>query len=233
VYLAEGVRWAEEALRFPGAVELWVASPRLGSADRGAAALARLRELSCPGFSVPDAIFEALADTRSPQGVLLVLRRSPAPSAAPPAPGLWLVAVGIQDPGNLGGLARTARALGAAGLVAWGGADPFHPRAVRASAGALLDLPVAEPGSQVEVERFLRRLDARAAVPRGGVDPRTLDWPETCALVLGGEAGGMPAALERACRARVSLPMRPGSDSLNVGAAAAALLALLLPLPSR
>jgi TrmH family RNA methyltransferase len=128
---------------------------------------------------------------------------------------------------------RTARALGAAGLAAWGGADPYHPRAVRATAGALLDLPILEPATEQQLARLLRGVDARAAVPRGGADPRDLTWSGPCALVLGGEAEGLPEGLAAACRMRVSLPMRSGSDSLNVGAAAAALLALVLPSPRR
>lgn len=230
MYLAEGVRWAEEALRTPAAIELWVAAPLLTRTPRGAAARTRLQDLPCPGFEVADSLFETLSDTRAPQGVLIVLRRSALSSAAASslATGVWVVAVGVHDPGNLGGLARTARALGAAGLVAWGGADPFHPRAVRASAGALLDLPVLEPRSQDEAARLLRSVEAREAAPRGGADPVSLDWSGPCALVLGGEAEGVPATLSAACRSRVTLPMRPGSESLNVGAAAAALLALAL-----
>jgi len=251
VYIAEGVRWVEEALAARAPIEAVLVSPGLGRNERGARARAALAVLRCERFEAPDALLEAVGHAHTAQGVILLLRRpddslsdlaaraSPAPArsparAVPPggtasleAAGPWVVACGVQDPGNLGGLLRTSRALGAAGFITGGGADLFHPRAVRASAGALLDLPVASAAGTEELVGFLRGLDARAAVPRGGADPRQFTWNGRSALVLGGEGAGLPPAVEQACNGRVSVPMRAGSESLNVSAAAAALLAVI------
>jgi TrmH family RNA methyltransferase len=233
VYLAEGVRWAEEALSVPRHLVAVLVSARLSQGERGLRLRERLGRLPCERYEVSDAIFDALGDARTPQGVLLLLRQPVATLAAlgriaGARPGsLCVVAVGVQDPGNLGGLVRTARALGASGFACHGGADLFHPRAVRASAGALLALPVAQASGLSELAEFLRGIEARAAVPRGGSDPGALDWSRPGALVLGSEAAGLPPEIEASCRGRVSLPMSPGCESLNVGAAAAALLALV------
>lgn len=236
VYIAEGIRWAEEALSRAGAIEAVLVSPVLERHERGRRLRQRLARLSCPRHEAPDDLLDAAGDVRTPQGVVLLLRRPDDSLGAlmerpvgRSRPGIWVVAVGVQDPGNLGGLLRTAHALGAAGFVGWGGADLFHPRAVRASAGALLRLPAARARGQEELLAFLRTLEARAAVPRGGEDPRHLDWGGRRAVVLGSEGVGLPPDIEAACAGRVSVPMRAGSESLNVAAAAAALLAMILP----
>jgi TrmH family RNA methyltransferase len=237
VYLAEGVRWAEEALGIPDAIAAAMVSPRLSQSERGRRLLRKLAALPCPRHESSDRLLDGVAESRSPQGVVLLMRRPPdrmlawLRGALDPA-GLWVVSVGIQDPGNQGGLARTAWALGASGMVCHGGADLFHPRAVRASSGALLHFPVGQVGSEEELHEFLRSVEARAAVPSGGEDPRRLDWSGRCALVLGSEAHGLPESVRAACVARVSVPMSAGSHSLSVGAAAAALLALIGAVPA-
>ncbi len=234
VYIAEGVRWAEEALEHGAEIDTALVSALLARSGRGKKVREGLARLDCARFEVPDEVLSSTGDVRTPQGVLLVLKRPDdslgvqierAGGAA--REGIWVVAVGIQDPGNLGSLLRTARALGAAGLVAFGGADLFHPRAVRASAGALLDLPAAQGRDEQEVLSFLRSRQAWAATARGGRQPRAVRWSGRQALVLGSEGAGLPPAIEAACAGRVSVPMRSGSESLNVTAAAAALLALI------
>ncbi|MEE8536436.1 MAG: RNA methyltransferase [Acidobacteriota bacterium] len=234
VYLAEGVRWAREAISDPEMIAAAVVSPRLGGSDQGCSLRRRIEKLACPCYEIPDRLLDAVAESRSPQGVILVMRRPPdrlqdwLRGATEPC-GLWVVSAGIQDPGNLGGLVRTAWAFGAAGFLCHGGVDLFHPRAVRASAGALLHLPVGRATNEKDLQAFLGTVEARAAVARGGKDPRRLDWRGRCALIMGSEAHGLPAAVESACAVQVSVPMRARCHSLNVGAAAAALLAMIGP----
>jgi len=232
VYLAEGVRWTREALSTPDAIAAAVVSARLRGSDEGRSLCRRIEALACPCYETPDRLLDVVAESRSPQGVLLVMKRPPDRlqdwlGDSPQPTGLWVVSVGIQDPGNLGGLVRTAWAFGAAGFLCHGGADLYHPRAVRASAGALLHLPVGGTTDEKSLQAFLESVEARAAVASGGKDPRRLDWRGRCALIMGSEAHGLPVAVESACAAQVSVPMRVPCHSLNVGAAAAALLALI------
>jgi TrmH family RNA methyltransferase len=134
---------------------------------------------------------------------------------------------GVQDPGNLGAIVRVAEAAGASGVVgASGSADFFHPRAVRASAGSVLRIPVS---GRVSFEPFAA--DAKAAgrsiagaVAEGGDDPFVEPIPARSVLVVGSEGRGLPAGAYRYLDRRLTIPMEDPVDSLNAAVAAALLL---------
>jgi TrmH family RNA methyltransferase len=173
-------------------------------------------------------VLERIADSRTPQHLLAVARRRDVPVEeifGRPGPVVFLF--GLQDPGNLGAVVRVAEATGCAGVAAAAGsADFFHPRAVRASAGSVLRIPVS---GRVSFEPFAR--DARergrvlcGAVPAGGDDPFAAPPPESSVLVVGSEGGGLPAGAYRYLDRRLTIPMRPPVDSLNAAVAAALIL---------
>jgi len=120
----------------------------------------------------------------------------------------------VSDPGNVGTVVRTASAL-AGGSVALGPdcADPYGPRAVRASMGAVFTQPLVRAGVEETPE-------PRAALVAHGGEPleRLADAATLC---LGAEREGLPEAVLERCEARVTIPLRPGAESLNVAAAAA------------
>ena len=144
----------------------------------------------------------------------------------PPSLGLYLA--GVSDPGNVGSLIRTASALGCDWVaIGSGSADAAHPRAVRGAMGATFTVPILEtvrPEDLATREGFL----VVEAVSSGGQPPWTIDLTGPLVLAMGAEraglaeVGGALAPPERTVA--VTIPQAPGSDSLNVGAAAAALL---------
>jgi TrmH family RNA methyltransferase len=157
-----------------------------------------------------------------------VVRRSPfdLSSLVSKGPTLLLLAHGVQDPGNLGSMLRTALALGTDALVALEGcADPHSSRAARAAMGALFRLPVLT-GSAAPVLLALRAagLSLVAADTRGTTRPEAVDLKRPVALVVGSEGRGLPEAILTQATARVRIPMAPRASSLNVHAAATALL---------
>ncbi|HEY7111288.1 MAG TPA: TrmH family RNA methyltransferase [Thermoanaerobaculia bacterium] len=177
---------------------------------------------------VSRAVLERIAETKTPQHLLAIVKRrdvSVAELFARPGPLVFLF--GLQDPGNLGAVVRVAEAAGGAGVAAApGSADFFHPRAVRASAGSVLRLPVS---GRVSFEPFAR--DAReagrvlcGAVPAGGDDPFAAPPPTESVIVVGSEGAGLPAGAYRYLERRLTIPMRPPVDSLNAAVAAALLL---------
>jgi TrmH family RNA methyltransferase len=177
---------------------------------------------------VSRAVLERLADARTPQHLLAVARRRDvAVDEIFRRPGPVVFLFGLQDPGNLGAVVRVAEATGCAGVVAAAGsADFFHPRAVRASAGSVLRIPVS---GRVAFEAFAR--DARqagralcGAVPSGGEDPFASPPPASSVLVIGSEGTGLPAGAYRSLDRKLTIPMRPPVDSLNAAVAAALLL---------
>ncbi len=177
---------------------------------------------------VARAVLERLAESKTPQHLLAVVRRRDVPAAEilrRPGPVVFLF--GIQDPGNLGAVVRVGEAAGCAGVVAAAGsADFFHPRAVRASAGSVLRIPVS---GRVSFEPFAT--DARqagreicGAVASGGENPFEAPVPASSVLVIGSEGAGLPAGAFRYLDRKLTIPMRPPVDSLNAAVAAALLL---------
>lgn len=180
-------------------------------------------------LTVTPEVFAALTQVSAPQGVLGIAPRPPeAPlSSHPDAHTLAVVLDAIQDPGNVGTIVRTAVACGATIVVACGPtADPFGAKALRASAGAAFQTPIACVGGAEEVEAALRPAGVRIVVADAHApSPATpATWTRPLALVLGGEAAG-PAPVWRAHGAlAVRVPVLGPVESLNVAAAAAVLL---------
>lgn len=227
-YVAWGLHLAQEALRARASLRRVFAGPRLRDSREGRDLLARLGEAGVPILRTTTRILESIAEGSGDQGILLVCARpdhDPSHLLLPSVP-LVLATHGVQDPGNLGSILRTALALGASGLIALPGcADPFGSRAVRAAMGAQFALPVAAAG----VDRFLTlaraaRLPIVAADPAGAETPPRIDLGRPTVLLLGGEGGGLPGELLGAAERRVRIPMAHGVESLNVHAAASALL---------
>lgn len=182
--------------------------------------------LPFPALEVEPALLDEVADSDSPRGILATTRIPRGGAEALPLvdDGVYLYLEGLQDPGNLGALARVAEASGAIGLATSAASvHPNHPRALRASAGSLLRLPVASSTSPPELERRLRPLEPRwaALVPRGGSDlyGASLDGPMV--IVAGGEGGGLSESTRRRCASWLTLPVAPPVESLNVTVAAA------------
>ena len=140
---------------------------------------------------------------------------------------LVLVLVGVQDPGNVGTLLRSAEAFGATGAVACRGtAHPLSPKALRASAGSALRLPLLAAAEDASVLARLREAKLRifAATIDGGESPGELDFCVPCALLVGNESSGLPAAMASAADQRVRITLAEGVESLNAGVAGAVLL---------
>jgi TrmH family RNA methyltransferase len=228
--LAEGVRLIEEALatgiKFRGAA----VAPALEGTTRGKALKAALEHASVPLVEVSDRELVELADTEHPQGIVAAIEppRWSLADLSTGAGSVTLVLDGVQDPGNVGTILRTALALGGAGVVALKGTAELHnPKVVRGSMGALFRLP-AVSASETELIAWIadRGLDLWVADARGeAVPPRTTAASRRpIALTLGSEGAGVSAALAAKAARRVGVPLAPGAESLNVAVAAGILL---------
>jgi TrmH family RNA methyltransferase len=175
---------------------------------------------------------ERLGDVQASQGIVAVAA-SPGGGAQDPAvAGRLLLLDRVQDPGNVGTLLRTAAWFGIDHAVAGPGTADFHgPKVVRASMGAIWDIALSESSDLAALVARLRAADFEVwgADMRG---TRLADWTPAArsALVLGSEAAGLSAAVRDACTGTVTIPATGhirGTESLNVGAAAAILMARL------
>jgi RNA methyltransferase, TrmH family len=239
----EGVRLVEEALRSGCRIAAVLFSENGERYRERLAPLVGRPEIAFPVLLTTDRLFEGLADTEHPQGVAALveprvtmfddLLRAPAGSCSP----LLVVLAGVQDPGNVGTILRTAAAFGATGAAIAasgqsGTASPFSPKALRASAGAVLHLAVLSGTplpilmTQLKVAGF-RTLASSVHEPESGEQPLLapweVDWCEASALLVGNEGSGLPVEVERSADARIRIPMASGIESLNAAAAAAVL----------
>jgi RNA methyltransferase, TrmH family len=176
--------------------------------------------------SVTAGVLAAISPVRQPSGVVAIAtpRRASLEDAFGPAPQLMFLLTDVQDPGNVGAIVRAGEACGVTGIVAGEGtADPYGWKALRGSMGSTLRVPVAARVPLVEAARAARARGVRlvAAVPRGGEPLRNADLRTPSAVLLGGEGSGIPDSLLRQADARITIPMRPPVESLNVGVAAA------------
>lgn len=133
-----------------------------------------------------------------------------------------IVLENVQDPGNVGTVIRTAAAMGMGAVILVGDcADPFGPKAVRSTMGAVFRQPVLEMGVE-ELGDFLAERDIKlcgAALSEGAADIRTVE-ARGIAVAIGSEGRGLSPELLERCSGRLKIPMEPGSESLNAAVAA-------------
>ena len=221
----EGARLVEEALR--SGLEV----PAVLVSETGARHLARIAGMVGAGTQVlqtSDRLFATIADTRTPQGVaaLVRVRQASFDDVVRGVP-LVVVLVGVQDPGNVGTAVRSAEAFGASGVIASRGtADLFSPKALRASAGSGLRVPILAGMAESIALAQLRVAGVKiyAASLSGGVAPGEADLRGPVALLIGNEGAGLPEEIERSADARISISVAEPVDSLNAGVAASLLL---------
>lgn len=230
--VAEGPHLAAEALAAGWQPVAAFATERWAARPAAANLAAVLRRALAPGptpvpagwFWVPEAVMEVLAGTATPQGLVAVFAPPPAPPPPPPA---WtLVLDGVQDPGNVGALARCLFAFGGPGSLLLAGPDAAHPfgdRALRASAGAAFHLRHERAAGGLPAALSALPVPRVALCPRGGTPLPEADLRPPLALVVGGEGGGLRPEVASLCRP-VTIPLRPGAESLNVACAAAVAL---------
>ena len=181
------------------------------------------------GVEVLDRLFEQVAQTQNPQGIAALVEL-PTYNLETILAGrnlLLLVACGLQDPGNLGTLIRSAAAFGASALLTLHETvSPFNPKAVRSSAGAIFHLPVLVGLAVNELVHRLRaarvRIIAADRHSRASLDQA--DLKGSLAIMVGREASGLSPEITREASLLLSIPIRPGMDSVNAATAAGVFL---------
>jgi TrmH family RNA methyltransferase len=226
--IAEGLRVLQEASKYNAIIETAVISEQFGNSGPEAELLRNWQRQKVDLLKVDEKLFKSISDVCSPQGAIALARLPLFPLAEAPAgpDSLILFACGIRDPGNLGTLIRSAAAAGAS-LVCTspGTVSPRNPKAVRASAGALFRVAIAE---EVDTESFLnhcRRHDIRVyrTDVQSGIPHTRADFRMPCALALGNESQGVSGNQWNESPA-VRIVMAEGVESLNVAMAGTVLL---------
>ena len=210
-FLVEGVRMVREALSSSFAVRALL----LRDGDHPDLPLPE----GVPVFLLPEHVFASVCDTRTPQGVAAVLDRKTEEARGP-----RLVALdGVQDPGNVGTIIRTADAAGFDGvLLSRDCADLFSPKVLRSTMGSVFRMGFSFPDDLPAALRELRgrgwsvlssQLDGDPFYERSGVSPSFV-------LIVGNEGNGVSEPVRAEATHRLRLPMRGGAESLNAAVAA-------------
>lgn len=230
-FLAEGPQAVGEALEQPGVVrELFATRP---AAERHSHLIAAAERSGVPIHLVSGEVFDSLAQTVTPQGVLAVCRFVDVPFGEVVASGPLLVALlaHVRDPGNAGTVLRCADAAGSDAVVFTDASvDVYNPKCVRASAGSLFHLPVSVGVPTIEAANAFRaegltvlaadgsgELDLATATSRGLLSGPTV-W------IFGNEAWGLPREVRSLAHAVVRVPVFGRAESLNLATAAAVCL---------
>jgi TrmH family RNA methyltransferase len=224
-FLIDGRREIERAL--VGKIEIEEAFVKEGADEALATLVEKLRGTQTKILVTAPAPFERLAFGERDEGVVVVAKtpRCDLASLALPENPLIAVLEGVEKPGNVGAVLRTADAAGiSAVIIADGGTDLFNPNAIRASLGAIFTVPICAASSP-EVLAWLqqRGIAIFAARVDGAVDYASVSYCGPSAIALGSEAHGLTPVWQPPEVTAISLPMLGVVDSLNVSATAAAL----------
>ena len=176
-------------------------------------------------FEINGDVAKKLSDTENPQGVFCVCGADSG-KADLDFGGKYLALENLQDPSNLGAVSRSAEALGLDGLIVSGGCDVYNPKALRASMGSLLRLPVIRTESLCALLEGAKAngMQTLASVPRSdAADIRSVPMDGGVICCVGNEGSGLSQQVIEACTAAVTIPMKGRAESFNASAAAAIL----------
>ena len=172
-------------------------------------------------------LFERAAQTKTSQGILAVVSKTPETPSDPPAGSNILILDKLQDPGNLGTIIRTADAAGYGGIIAVKGTgDIYSPKVVRAAAGSLFRVPVRYADTEADALDLARSWGKKVFCTAFDTDTMyyDADMSKDAAIVIGNEGNGVSETFIREADEAIKIPMRGDIDSLNAAVAAAVIM---------
>jgi TrmH family RNA methyltransferase len=233
LFLVEGITHVAAAIEAGATVEYICYAPALlaSAFANDLIAQAAARNIAC--YPTSPEVFEALSEKENPAGLIAVVRKpiSNLKSLISNLQSWYVALVSPQDPGNIGAILRTIDAVGASGLLLLdGGADPFHPNAVRASMGALFRAPVVS-ATFGEFVAWAKEggCTVIGSSAHASLDYRAADYKRPLALLLGSEQKGLSPEQRGVCSQMIRLPMQGKVNSLNLAVAAGVLLYAMRP----
>jgi TrmH family RNA methyltransferase len=226
----EGVRLCEEALRAGLSFDFVLFAPSLETDARGSRLLAGLREVCARVSAADEGVLESVSDTKTPQGLVAVVRRpesGPEVLEASRSTPRVVILHRANNPSNAGAALRVAEAAGATGVISTkGSADLFSPKSLRGSMGSAFRVPVWAGAALDEALAWCAARGIRAVATdlKAEKTHTEIDWTGPRAVVLGPEAGGLSDEETRACDESLRIPMRAPVESLNLATALSVIL---------
>ncbi|MBE6753525.1 MAG: RNA methyltransferase [Ruminococcaceae bacterium] len=227
-FIAEGVRLCMEALE--NGCEICELLYTEDAYLRYNESISKLEEAAKQCYLITEEIADKIADTVTPQGVFVVcaMKHMSISLEKIKTDGQYILLENLQDPSNIGAIFRTAEALGLDGaFLTTDCCDPFNPKAMRASMGALFRLPYLVVGDAVKTMGDLKARNMRpiASVPDDTVTKIvSVRFFRGAIMCIGNEGKGLTEKLKNVCGERVTIPMNGRAESLNAATAAAILM---------
>ena len=221
----EGERLIESCLESP--LKLVACFHPTDLTKRSEAIVNELRERDCPTHATIEAVLATVSDTVNPQGIILIAER-PRYMLSQVLTAPLLVGIdAVQDPGNFGAIVRTAEAAGAGGILALkGSVEAFAPKTLRSAMGSAFRLPILTDVESEDLLQAARRHGLRVVATSAAAETvyTDYDWRQSSLVFFGNEGNGVsPELLERS-DVQLRIPLCAPVESLNVAAAAAAIL---------
>ena len=218
-FIVEGPHACEEVAQSHAVVQCVIIRDDAEKRSRDCASVFAQRGV--PVYATGNRDMERMSDTSTPRDILTVVA---IPEAGPLGKKI-VVLDGVSDPGNIGTIIRTASWFGFTDVILLdGSADPYAPKVVRSSVGALLHVNIHRDVAAESLATIVGDVPIIAAVPRDGDHPRLLQTFPSCALVVGSEAHGIRANILATCHHLVTIPGSGGVESLNASVACAILM---------
>ncbi len=220
-FIIEGIRLIEEGIK-EGLIEYILYSSKLMDTN-GAE---RIQKQGIKMYEVSHDILKELCDTQTPQGAAAVVTR-PERTLEDVDGDFIVIADGIQDPGNLGSIIRTADAAGANGIVLLKGTvDAYNPKTLRSTMGSVFHIPVICCDNIDELAKSLKEksFSVYASSLEQSEAIYDCDFKGRTAIIIGNEANGIPKEHMELCTCKIKIPMAGKAESLNAAAAAAIII---------
>lgn len=220
LFVIEGLRIAKDAydnsIRFD---KLIISETAL---KKHRADIEKFATVSDEGYLIPDSLFTKISDTKSPQGIIALAQIPQNTPEKIDSKGRYIALENVSDPSNLGAVSRTAEALGVSGIILNStGCDPYSPKAMRASMGTLLRMPIIilEDFSTDLCSKGLRTYSC--VVDKDADSISDIKFSDGSVVIIGNEANGITESTKLASDHRITIKMQGLAESLNASVAAA------------
>ena len=223
LFVAEGLRLCEAALN-SAEIEFGFYTEEFLKTERAENLIKKLSKVTTM-YKIPPETFDKIRDTQTPQGILVVAKQKLSKPKEITEKNFVVALDGVQDPGNVGTILRTAEAFNCGVILLEGAADIFNPKVVRSTMGAIFNLSVAEMKS----DEFLKLMkSSKFEVTAAALDDKAEiyfnhDFTKKSAVVFGNEAGGVSEKIFKSAK-KIFIPMAGNAESLNVATAAAIII---------
>lgn len=220
LFVVEGIRLCTDAIKSGSAIDTFICTEE--AVIKYPDAVKELESNANNSFIVTPSIFSILSDTKTPQGVICVVKALDNKPQFDKINNKYVLLQNMQDPSNLGAVLRSADALGFSGIILTKDCcDIYSPKVCRASMGAIFRVPFTVCDDECEfVKEFNSYGTSYAAVVRNGTSITEFKYDGTSLICIGNEGNGLTDDLVKACTHPVTIPMKGNAESLNAAAAA-------------